>query len=151
MAGGPSNRTDWQWKGEVVTEDDQHIRRTLAQYSQWCDDGRFDEWEQLFTDDARLVFADQTTVGRPAIREYMERVQAPAARGKHLIANSLVDVDGDTASAVTDYLFIRASKDGLAMVASGRYYDELVREGSQWRFRRRLITLLAPPDPGSDG
>jgi len=62
----------------------------------------------------------------------------------------LVEVDGDTAVAHTDYLFVRAGSEGLALVATGRYHDQLVRDGSRWRFRRREISLLGPPD-GSTG
>ena len=36
-------------------EDEDRSRRTLSEYSQRCDDGRYDEWSQLFTEDARFV------------------------------------------------------------------------------------------------
>jgi 3-phenylpropionate/cinnamic acid dioxygenase small subunit len=133
-----------------VGDDEDQVRRTIAAYSQHCDDGRFDQWSDLFAEDAHLVLGDQTTEGRDDIRRYMESVQPPEARGKHITANSLVEVDGDTAEAHTDYLFVRPGAGGLTMVATGRYHDELVRDGSEWRFRRREITLLGLPT-GSTG
>ncbi len=136
--------------GRVVGEDEDQVRRTIAAYSQHCDDGRFDQWSDLFADDAHLVLAGRTTEGRDDIRRYMESVQPPEARGKHITSHSLVEVDGDTAVAHTDYLFVRAGSEGLALVATGRYHDQLVRDGSRWRFRRREISLLGPPD-GSTG
>ena len=132
-------------------DDEDGVRRTLAQYSQWCDDGRFDRWAELFTDDARLVLADEVAEGRPAIRHYMERVLPPGTRGKHITANTLVAVDGDTADAHTDYLFVRPTAEGLTLVATGRYHDQLVREGDRWRFRQREITMLGPPDGDAGG
>jgi hypothetical protein len=84
-------------------------------------------------------------VGRDDIRAFMEEVQPPEGRGKHITANSLVDVDGGTATAHTDYLFVRPTGQGLVPIATGRYHDALVRHGARWRFRQREITLLGPP------
>ena len=50
-------------------------------------------------------------------------------RGKHVTSNSLIDVDGDSATASTDYLFVRPTAEGPAIVAAGRYRDLLVRDG----------------------
>lgn len=131
-------------------DDEEQVRRTLAGYSQYLDDGDFERWIELFTEDARLLFAGRTTVGRPAIRRYMEQVQPPESRGKHITANILVDVDGDTATAHTDYLFVRnATGEGLVLVATGRYRDDLIRDGDRWRFRQREISLLGPLAEGA--
>jgi uncharacterized protein (TIGR02246 family) len=134
-----------------VREDEDAIRRTLGEYSQHCDDGRFDEWADLFTSDARLVLAGTVTEGRDAIKEYMTTVQAAGRRGMHVTTNSLVDVDGDTATATTDYLFVRPTTEGLAIIAAGRYYDTLVRDRMRWRFQERSITMLPAATGGSDG
>ncbi len=131
--------------------DEEQILRTLSEYSLRCDDGRFDELVALFTEDAALVFGDTAHRGRPAIHAYLADVQGDGRRGKHLTANSVVEVDGDAATAVTDYLFVRPTPDGLAMVAAGRYLDDLVHDGGVWRFRRRTITLLTGPDAAGDG
>ena len=130
-------------------DEEDGVRRTLSGYCQHLDDGDFDRWIELFTDDAVLRFADRTAEGRPAIRQFMEQVQPPEGRGKHITANSLVEVDGGSATAHTDYLFVRPTPRWLVPVATGRYYDELVRDGGGWRFRRRHITLLDPS--GSTG
>ena len=134
-----------------MREDEDQIRRTLGEYSQRCDDGRFDEWADLFTEDARLVLSGQVTKGRDTIRQYMMTVQSANSRGMHITANSLVDVDGDSATATTDYMFVRPTAQGLAIIAAGRYYDQLVRDGMQWRFREREITMLTTPIRTSDG
>lgn len=131
--------------------DEDQIRRTLGEYSQCCDDGRFQEWSDLFAEDARLILAGQTTEGRGAIRALMEAIQPEGARGRHITSHSLVDVDGDTATASTDYLFVRPTPDGLTLVATGRYHDQLIRDGSRWRFRQRAISLLGPPAGDADG
>jgi uncharacterized protein (TIGR02246 family) len=131
--------------GRIVGDDEDQVRRTLAGYCQLLDDGDFERWIELFADDARLIFAGQISDGRPSIRAYMERVQPPEGRGKHITANIVVDVDGDSASAHTDYLFVRPTDEGPVPVAIGRYDDELVRDGARWRFRQRAISLLGAP------
>jgi uncharacterized protein (TIGR02246 family) len=125
-----------------VGEDEDQIRRTLSEYSQRCDDGRFEEWADLFTDDARFVLSGQVTEGRDSIRTMMAAMMPPDRRGQHVISNSLVDLDGDSATASTDYLFVRPTSEGPTIVAAGRYRDRLVRDGNRWRFRERAITML---------
>jgi uncharacterized protein (TIGR02246 family) len=138
-------------EGRAVGEDEDQIRRTLSEYSQRCDDGRFDEWAELFTEDARFVLSGNVTEGRDSIRELMISMMPPERRGQHVTSNSLVDVDGDSATVSTDYLFVRPTADGPTIVAAGRYRDVLAREGRSWRFRERAITMLGAPVGGEGG
>jgi 3-phenylpropionate/cinnamic acid dioxygenase small subunit len=131
--------------GRIVGDDEDQVRRTLAGYCQFLDDGDFDRWIELFAEDARLVFADQVADGRRSIRTLMERMQPPEGRGKHITANILIDVEADSATARTDYLFVRPSGRGPVPVAIGRYDDELVRDGDRWRFTTRTISILGAP------
>lgn len=134
-----------------MTEDQDQIRRTLAEYCQLLDDGRFDQWADLFAEDARLVLLGKVTTGRDAIRSYMMKVQPDGSRGLHMTANSVVDADGDVATAATDYMFVRPSGEGLAIIAAGRYHDRLVRGRTRWRFSEREITMVAAQELSSDG
>jgi uncharacterized protein (TIGR02246 family) len=122
--------------------DDEAIRRTLALYCQLCDDGRFEEWAELYTDDATFTVMGQTHEGRTAIRRFIEAAQPPERRGRHVCANALIEVDGDRATAATDYIFVARSEDGLAITSAGRYHDRLVRDEGRWRFASRRIAFL---------
>jgi uncharacterized protein (TIGR02246 family) len=126
-------------------DDEIQISAMLAAYSQLLDDGLFEPWSDLFTEDARLSFPGRDAEGRDQIRALMEKVQPDGARGKHMTANSTVDVDGDTATGTTDYLFVRGGAEGITIVSAGRYHDTLVRQDGRWRFRERRITFLATP------
>jgi uncharacterized protein (TIGR02246 family) len=137
--------------GEGTVRDEDQIRRTLSEYSQRFDDGQFDEWADLFTEDAQLVVTGQVTEGRAAIRHYMVTVQSAGSRGMHVTTNSLVDVDGDSATASTDYMYVRPGEKGHTIIAAGRYHDQLVRTRERWRFRVREITMLTAPDRAPDG
>ncbi len=119
--------------------DQEAIGRTLAQYCQFCDDGRFDEWEALFTEDSTFSVQGNEQVGRTAIRQFIEAGQPPERRGRHLCGNSLIDVDGDRASVATDYIFVSRA---LEVLSAGRYLDVLVRDGDRWLFAERRIQFL---------
>ena len=131
------------------------IRRTLAQYCQLCDDGRFAEWIDCFTADARFHVMGRKHIGHDAIRGFMEVGQSPERRGRHLIGEPVIDVspDGATALAWTDYLFI--DKPSRAITSVGRYHDQLVLgDDGRWRFAVREIVFqegepaATQPPPG---
>jgi 3-phenylpropionate/cinnamic acid dioxygenase small subunit len=126
--------------------DGEGVRRTLALYCQLCDDGRFDEWATLYTDDARFLVMDQVHEGPDAIKAFIEEAQSPEKRGKHFMGQSVIEEHGDgrTVSVVSDYTFIaRNQKGGYAITSAGRYHDELVQgDDGSWRFRSREIRFL---------
>jgi 3-phenylpropionate/cinnamic acid dioxygenase small subunit len=137
-------------RDELRAPDDvDQIRRTLASYCHHCDDGRFDEWQELFTDDATFLVMGRRHQGRPAIRAFIEAGQPPERRGKHVCANSVIDVNGDTATARTDYIFVGRTPDGLAVTSAGRYYDTLVRQEHLWLFRSREIVFMGDEPTGA--
>lgn len=130
--------------------DEEAIRRTIAQYCHFCDDGRFDEWADLFTTDARFTVMGSTHEGRNAVKAFIEQGQPPERRGKHVCFNSVIDVDagGSEARAWTDYVFVsRRGEGGFALAnptSAGRYHDRLVRDqgDGRWRFAERRIVFL---------
>ena len=75
------------------------IRRTLAQYAQLCDEGRFAEWGDLFEPDARFHVMGETQAGRAASRRSSSLRSRRRLRGKHAILSSVIDLadDGRTA------------------------------------------------------
>ena len=122
--------------------DEDAIRRTIAQYCHFCDDGRFDEWADLYTDDATFTVRGNTYTGRADVKAFIEQGQPPERRGKHLCFNSVIEVDGSTARAWTDYVFIDKQR---AITSAGRYHDRLVRQPDRWRFAERRIVFLGDP------
>lgn len=130
----------------AVSDHDQ-IRSTLARYCQHCDDGRFDAFADLFTDDATFTVMGTTQTGRQQIATWMAEVQPPEARGKHVISEPFIELDGDSARAATDYLFVGRTHDGLAVTSTGRYLDELRRGPGGWQIAAREIVFLGDDPP----
>lgn len=135
-----------------VISDIELIRRTLARYCQLCDDGRFDEWAELYVPDATFSVMGRTHTGRAEIQAFIEAGQPAELRGKHVCANSLIDVDPDRAHATarTDFVFVGRTDEGLAITSAGRYHDTLVREGDAWLFRSRQIVFMGEDQPPDD-
>ncbi len=113
-----------------MTDDLSAIRALLAGYALALDAGDIDQCVELFVKDAEFlvygrVFADHDGIGT-MFRE--------APRGLHLTGVSQIHVRGDTATARSQVLFVRA---GDLHLRPALYDDELVRVDQQWRFRRR--------------
>src|SRR5262245_8348628 len=84
------------------------IRLTLARYCQRCDDGDFAAWAQLFEEESTFSVMGRTHTGRDDIRAFIEAAQPEEARGKHVLAQSDIDVhaNGEEAAVVTDFIFV---------------------------------------------
>ncbi len=58
---------------------------------------------------------------------------------KHYVANSVIDVNGEEANAVSNYLIIRESENGLIPVMCGTYKDRFRKQGGRWLFARKEL------------
>ena len=124
-------------------EADAGVRRTLAQYCHTVDDGRFDEFEACWADDAVVRVQGKEIVGRPAIRAWIERAMGdPEQRGRHLTLNTVIDGEGVEVRAVSDFAFVALRGDGAPRITvTGRYHDTLRQEEGVWVITGRSIEL----------
>jgi 3-phenylpropionate/cinnamic acid dioxygenase small subunit len=131
-----------------VATDEEDIRGVLVRYCHYCDEGRFDEWGELFTDDATFTVLGETHQGRETITAWIAAAQPPGLRGRHMLSQPLIEIDGDTARCWTDYAFVGREGSGLTVTSAGRYHDTLVRNGGTWRFASREIVFMGD-EPGN--
>lgn len=117
--------------------DEETIRSTIAEYAHLVDDGRFDEWSELYVEDGELDIAGHVLHGRAAVLEFIRGSSAERTT-THIFSVPAVHVDGDDAAAVADFLLV--GNDGQR-VSVGRVYDQWVREPDRWRIRARRIVL----------
>ncbi|MDT4918135.1 MAG: hypothetical protein QOH89_2835 [Pseudonocardiales bacterium] len=103
------------------------------------------EWEQV-----GALFAAATLVGpggelvaegAAAVTRLYERgtrLHAGSPGTRHVTANPVIEVDGDTASARSSYVVFQGAP-GFALqpIISGRYADTFTRTDGSWRFARR--------------
>jgi ketosteroid isomerase-like protein len=131
-----------------VQEDKEAIRELIARYCFHFDNGEFEAWLDLFTDDgvfdlgARGCFA-----GRAALRKFLTNI--PLTDGqplmRHFVTNVIIKVHGDGARADSYVLVVRGG-DSVGISVAGRYEDRFVKVGGAWRFRERRVhfDLMAP-------
>src|SRR5262249_19002069 len=86
----------------TVLEEKDAIRELLAGYCFHFDNGEFEEWVNLFTDDGVFDLGTRGRfAGRDALRAFVHLI--PLTNGlpgmRHYVTNSIVGVDGDRATA----------------------------------------------------
>ena len=57
---------------------------------------------------------------------------------KQFIHNHMISIDGDHASAVS-YMEARTINNGEAFIVAGRYDDDCVRQGGEWKFQSMVF------------
>lgn len=123
------------------------IRQLIAGYALALDAGDIDGCVLLFTPDAQFFVYGRSFDGHDGIRKMFQ----DAPRGLHLTGVSRIDVRGDTATAQSQVLFVRA---GDLHLRPALYDDQFVNEDGQWRFQRRRCQFVtsrglsdSPEDP----
>jgi len=121
-------------------EDKDAIRELFSEYCFRMDDFRFAELGALFIDDGEWIAPYSKARGPAEIAALMKRNIPAEPRRKHFIMNSLIQLDGDRATACTSYLVVLQAKGGgLVPSVAGTYEDVLVRTSDGWRFRERRL------------
>jgi 3-phenylpropionate/cinnamic acid dioxygenase small subunit len=121
----------------------EQIRETIARYAHYVDGGRFDELVDLFVPDGVLeVEGEPPHRGREAILAFVTGVgrdiaaSTGAPRIRHHVGNVLVELEGTDLARARSY-FLAVTDAGVDHW--GRYRDQLVPSGEQWRFALRQV------------
>lgn len=118
------------------------VRNLLGRYCELMDAADWAAVGELFADaelagpDGKVIAAGAAAV--QAMYERGTRLYDGSPRTRHLTANSIVDVDGDDATARSSYTVLQAVEGfTLQPIITGRYQDAFVRSDGVWRFARR--------------
>lgn len=137
-----------------ITDDIVAIQQLKSEYAFAVDEKRFDDLMDLFTDDIVVdgsVTSGAVWRGKDEVRAGYSQFTGPigavdASAGiAHLAINSLVKVDGDTATG--KFYFVPAhwgwdpEERGVGFHGVGLYEDEYVRIEGRWRIRRVDISF----------
>jgi uncharacterized protein (TIGR02246 family) len=141
-------------------EAESEIRRVLIEYGAFLDGRDYASYAQLFADDGVWVGGFGSFTGPAAIEQMLMDNLGEAEPGYinkssfHMMTNPIIDVDGDRAEVSSRYLFwTRSDSDRPTPALAGRYVDEFVRQGDQWKIARRttygVIPYRDPADPAA--
>ena len=126
----------------AVLEAKDAIRELMAAYAQALDACRFADVAACFAADGEWTTDYGAARGPAEIEAFIRGIVPVKGEGpqrKHYITNIIIKVDGETASAVSDYLIVREAEGGLIPVMGGTYRDKFVKTPAGWRFSRKEL------------
>ena len=127
--------------------DKDEIRELLARYCFALDADRFEDMAALFTPDGVWETAFGTGTGRTGIVAQATSIATGhRPRRVHLTTNIVIDLDGDTATARSNWALIQNSAAGPVIGSGGAYADRLVKVGGKWFFKHRTIERYIKAD-----
>jgi uncharacterized protein (TIGR02246 family) len=131
----------------AVLRDESQIRNLIRAYNRALDDRRSDLLAELFAEDGLIRAMGSTTTGREAIRSMIAETGTSGERPHtaHHTTNTLVTLEGDSATAESDFMVLRRGTAGTEIMLAGRYRDRLVRGSDGWRFSERHAVALGRP------
>ncbi|MFC7494367.1 MULTISPECIES: nuclear transport factor 2 family protein [unclassified Nocardioides] len=146
-----------------VLEAEAAIVKTLYRLAVTLDYGDHDGWLACIADDIVFEMVEVTETertvrvrheGKDALAAFIPgHTHAPAYFHKHLVADPMVEVDGDTAEATAYLTRVDKGEQGPFLWSFGRYLDSFARgTDGRWRLARRTIEVesRAVPVKSSD-
>jgi hypothetical protein len=120
------------------------ICNLIAAYAQALDDGRSAEVVATFADGGTFeIVGTSTHTGAAELRAAYDS-WAPQVPQRHVVTNTYVhESSATTARATSDFAFMVNGGKGWVTSAVGRYDDELVAVGGEWKFRHRRATFVS--------
>ena len=120
--------------------DKDEIRELLARYCFALDADRFDEMAALFAEDGVWETAFGTGTGRTGIAGQARSIlTGEQPKRVHLTTNIVIDLDGDTATARSNWVVIQNNSAGPVIGSGGVYSDRLAKIDGRWLFKHRTI------------
>lgn len=130
-----------------MSEAHEAIRNLLGRYCELMDAGDFTGLSTLFAD---ATLADEHgnvfATGAEEMRAMWERqtiLYDGKPRTRHVTANPIITVDGESASCTSSYVVFQGT-DALPLqpIVTGRYADTFERDADgEWRFMQRRYAL----------
>ena len=108
----------------------------------------FEAFLALFDEDVVFIVMGNRLRGRDEVRSFIEPTQQEDDRGRHILSEPAIEVDGDTALVVTDFVFVSRTN---TILSTGRYVDVIRRAPDRWRFASREIVFSGEAPLGVDG
>ena len=117
------------------------IQQLLTAYSTAIDAGRFDDLDDLFTDDGEVDLSVTGGAYGPfgEVKAWLIETLSSMGAYMHLVSNTDLRLNGDTATARTACVnpLVLDPKSNAVYLICFWYDDEFTRTSGGWRFRKR--------------
>tara|TARA_B100000700_G_scaffold246722_1_gene275785 strand:+ start:5962 stop:6792 length:831 start_codon:yes stop_codon:yes gene_type:complete len=129
------------------------IRELIDSYGSLYDDGRLEEFGELFAADAQMSidpdpgFFELPLVGREDIRDKMGERYAVVSEGgaqrRHVTTNTIFKSLTPTEASTESFGTILSAEEGgePELRATGVYYDTFTKVGGEWKIQTRHLVL----------
>lgn len=117
------------------------IDALISRYAFHLDDRDFDALQDLFVEGARMDYSAQGGVAgeRDEVVAWLRETVSQFPMSQHVVANRLIEVDGDEATARSYLYNPMGLPDGRTTFLGTGYRDRFVRTPDGWRFSERVI------------
>ncbi len=122
--------------------DKQEIHEILLTYCRGVDRRDTELIARAYHPDAVDDHGDFVVAARDIPALFTALAGRPANGGMHLVANSLIEVEGDTAWAESYFLAIKDADDAgrsYLRIRAGRYVDRFERREGSWAIAERVV------------
>jgi hypothetical protein len=122
--------------------DELAVHRVLAEYCLRLEVSPFEEWLDLFTEDTVYEVFKRTLRGREQVASMLSK----APHGVHLGGPARIEINGEQANTIQNYLFIDSATGKWNM---GWYHRTLVRTDKGWKISHTNVKMqkIAPTVP----
>jgi hypothetical protein len=129
--------------------DKDEIRELMARYCFHLDNDRFEAMADLFVPEGVWETAFGTGTGRPGIVAQARSIATgDRPRRVHQTTNIVIDLDGDAASAESNWMLFQNGPAGPMIGSGGAYRDRFVKRDGRWWFAHRTIDRFIRYEPG---
>jgi len=133
-----------------VLEDREAIRQLIIDYGVYHDHRDYRSLSALFARNGVWESGMGRGEGPEGVFRLMDNAigHNPLPEGSgtfHVLTNDAITVNGDSATALTKWLFITPGAEGAPSVqVLGHYNDDFIREDGEWKFLRREAPVDLP-------
>ncbi len=114
--------------------DELAVRRVLDEYCLRLEANSFEEWMDLFTEDTVYEVYKLVLRGRQEVTDTLSR----APHGTHIGGPMRIELKGDTAETLQNYLFVATNADEWNV---GWYDRTLVRTAAGWKIAHTRVKI----------
>ncbi|RRR95662.1 nuclear transport factor 2 family protein [Glycomyces terrestris] len=114
----------------------------VARHTLWVDEARWDETDRVFTEDVVVTSLRGEARGIPALVAMVSGHTGYEAT-LHTKANTVIELDGDTASVRANDIGVFIANGEEAAIASGTHHYTARRTPAGWRFDSLRVVPFA--------
>lgn len=119
----------------------------VARHSLWIDERRYDETDQLFTEDVIVTSLRGEARGIEALIALVRKGHDDYTRTLHNKSNIVIELDGDTATVRAHDIAVFTIDEKTEAIAAGIHHYKARRTPAGWRFNHLEVTPIALTTP----